>query len=117
MSGRNNTDKRKKFILELMGDPVYKPMRLREMASLLGLSKEEKRELWQVLDELEQEGKAQQDKKGRYSKVSGKKKKNKIREKDSKAAKEWNSGKEKNRVKKKTDRKSFPGRSCGYAQV
>ena len=43
MSGRNNTDKRKKFILELMGDPVYKPMRLREMASLLGLSKEEKR--------------------------------------------------------------------------
>ena len=34
MSGRNNTDKRKKFILELMGDPVYKPMRLREMASL-----------------------------------------------------------------------------------
>lgn len=75
MSGRNNTDKRKKFILELMGDPVYKPMRLREMASLLGLSKEEKRELWQVLDELEQEGKAQQDKKGRYSKVSGKKKK------------------------------------------
>ena len=107
MSGRNNTDKRKKFILELMGDPVYKPMRLREMASLLGLSKEEKRELWQVLDELEQEGKAQQDKKGRYSKVSGKKKKNKIREKDSKAAKEWNNGKEKNRVKKRLTENHF----------
>ena len=107
MSGRNNTDKRKKFILELMGDPVYKPMRLREMASLLGLSKEEKRELWQVLDELEQEGKAQQDKKGRYSKVSGKKKKNKIREKDSKSVKEWNSGKEKNRVKKRLTENHF----------
>ena len=107
MSGRNNTDKRKKFILELMGDPVYKPMRLREMASLLGLSKEEKRELWQVLDELEQEGKAQQDKKGRYSKVSGKKKKNKIREKDSKSVKEWSSGKEKKRVKKRLTENHF----------
>ena len=107
MSGRNNTDKRKKFILELMGDPVYKPMRLREMASLLGLSKEEKRELWQVLDELEQEGKAQQDKKGRYFKVSGKKKKNKIREKDSKAAKEWSGGKEKKRVKKRLTENHF----------
>ena len=107
MSGRNNTDKRKKFILELMGDPVYKPMRLREMASLLGLSKEEKRELWQVLDELEQEGKAQQDKKGRYFKVSGKKKKNKIRENDSKAAKEWSGGKEKKRVKKRLTENHF----------
>ncbi|NSJ27228.1 ribonuclease R [Blautia glucerasea] len=107
LSGRNNTDKRKKFILELMGDPVYKPMRLREMASLLGLSKEEKRELWQVLDELEQEGKAQQDKKGRYFKVSGKKKKNKIREKDSKAAKEWSGGKEKKRVKKRLTENHF----------
>ncbi|WP_420360626.1 ribonuclease R [Blautia glucerasea] len=90
-----------------MGDPVYKPMRLREMASLLGLSKEEKRELWQVLDELEQEGKAQQDKKGRYFKVSGKKKKNKIREKDSKAAKEWSGGKEKKRVKKRLTENHF----------
>ena len=107
MSGRNNTDKRKKFILELMGDPVYKPMRLREMASLLGLSKEEKRELWQVLDELEQEGKAQQDKKGRYSKVSGKKKKNKSREKDLKAVKEWNGGKEKTWVKKRQTENHF----------
>ena len=60
-----------------------------------------------MLDELEQEGKAQQDKKGRYSKVSGKKKKNKIREKDSKAAKEWNSGKEKNRVKKRLTENHF----------
>ncbi len=107
MSGRNNTDKRKKFILELMGDPVYKPMRLREMASLLGLSKEEKRELWQVLDELEQEGKAQQDKKGRYSKVSCKKKKNKSREKDLKAVKEWNGGKEKTWVKKRQTENHF----------
>ena len=107
MSGRNNTDKRKKFILELMGDPVYKPMRLREMASLLGLSKEEKRELWQVLDELEQEGKAQQDKKGRYSKVSGKKKKNKSRERDLKAVKEWNGGKEKTWVKKRQTENHF----------
>nr|WP_294530275.1 ribonuclease R [uncultured Blautia sp.] len=77
-------------------------MRLREMASLLGLSKEEKRELWQVLDELEQEGKAQLDKKGRYSKVSGKKKKNKIRENESKSAKGTRSAKESKSGKEKT---------------
>ena len=100
MSGRNNTDKRKKFILELMGDPVYKPMRLREMASLLGLSKEEKRELWQVLDELEQEGKAQQDKKGRYSKVSGKKKKTRSGKKIQKLQKNGTAEKKKTGLKK-----------------
>lgn len=95
MSRKSDTDKRKKFILELMGDPVYKPMRLREMASLLGLSKEEKKELWQVLDELEQEGKAQLDKKGRYSKTSGKKRKKSLREKEPKASKERVRGKRK----------------------
>ena len=34
---KKDLDRRKKFILELMGDPVYKPMRLREIASLLRL--------------------------------------------------------------------------------
>ena len=42
---KKDMDRRKKFILELMGDPIYQPMRLREISSLLRLSKEEKREL------------------------------------------------------------------------
>ncbi|NSE03007.1 ribonuclease R [Blautia wexlerae] len=70
-------DRRKKFILELMGDPIYQPMRLREISSLLRLSKEEKRELYDVLDELCEEGKVSVDCKGRYEKVKGKWKKKK----------------------------------------
>ena len=54
---RKDKDRRKKFILELMGDPVYKPMRLRELSSLLRLSREEKRELFDVLDSLCEDGK------------------------------------------------------------
>ena len=60
-----------------MGDPIYQPMRLREISSLLRLSKEEKRELYDVLDELCEEGKVSVDRKGRYEKVKGKWKKKK----------------------------------------
>ena len=72
---RKDIDRRKKFILELMGDPVYKPMRLRELSSLLRLSREEKRELFDVLDSLCEDGKITQDNKGRYSRITGKWKK------------------------------------------
>lgn len=61
-----------------MGDPIYQPMRLREISSLLRLSKEEKRELYDVLDELCEEGKVSVDRKGRYEKVKGKWKKKKM---------------------------------------
>lgn len=74
---KKDMDRRKKFILELMGDPIYQPMRLREISSLLRLSKEEKRELYDVLDELCEEGKVSVDRKGRYEKVKGKRKKKK----------------------------------------
>lgn len=74
---KKDMDRRKKFILELMGDPIYQPMRLREISSLLRLSKEEKRELYDVLDELCEEGKVSVDHKGRYEKVKGKWKKKK----------------------------------------
>ena len=74
---KKDMDRRKKFILELMGDPIYQPMRLREISSILRLSKEEKRELYDVLDELCEEGKVSVDRKGRYEKVKGKWKKKK----------------------------------------
>ena len=72
---KKELEKKKKFIMELLGDPIYKPMRLREIASLLRLNKEQKKELNQVLDELSAEGRVVMDKKGRYTKVSGKCKK------------------------------------------
>ena len=74
---KKDIERRKKFILELLGDPIYKPMRLREISTLLRLSKEEKRDLYDVLDELCYEGKVSVDNKGRYEKVKGKWKKKK----------------------------------------
>ena len=71
LSKDRNFDKRKKFMMELLGDPVYQPMRFRELAGLLRLSKEEKKDLYRVLDDLVAEGKADLDSKGRYSKVTG----------------------------------------------
>ena len=74
---RKDIERRKKFVLELMGDPIYQPMRFREISSLLRLSKEEKKDLYDVLDELCDEGKVSVDHKGRYEKVKGKWKKKK----------------------------------------
>ena len=74
---KKDIERRKKFMLELLGDPIYKPMRLREIATLLRLSKEEKRDLYDVLDEFCDEGKVSVDHKGRYEKVKGKWKKKK----------------------------------------
>ena len=73
MSKDREFDKRKKFMMELLGDPVYQPMRFREIAGLLRLSKDEKKDLYRVLDDLVAEGKADLDSKGRYSKVTGRK--------------------------------------------
>ena len=61
-------DKRKKFLLELMGDPLYKPMRQKEIAILLQVSGEEREELGRLLEELLYEGRAVIDNKGRYRK-------------------------------------------------
>lgn len=72
---KKELEKKKSFIMELLGDPIYKPMRLREMVSLLRLNKEQRKELNQVLDELSAEGKVVMDNKGRYAKASGKRQK------------------------------------------
>ena len=82
MKKKKSFEKRKKFIRELLGDPLYKPMRLREIGTLLSLSKTERKELYEVLEELCQEGKAWIDEKGRYHKISGKKKKQGLPQKE-----------------------------------
>ena len=100
MSKDREFDKRKKFMMELLGDPVYQPMRFREIAGLLRLSKDEKKDLYRVLDDLVAEGKADLDSKGRYSKVTGRKR-----------------GKEKQRGKREERDEKFSGKRSGkYAE-
>ena len=96
MSKDREFDKRKKIMMELLGDPVYQPMRFREIAGLLRLSKDEKKDLYRVLDDLVAEGKADLDSKGRYSKVTGRKR-----------------GKEKQRGKREERDEKFSGKRSG----
>lgn len=59
-------EERKKMIYDLMGEELYVPMKEKELALLLQIPKEEKRELKEVLDALLQEGKIQVTKKGKF---------------------------------------------------
>lgn len=66
-----NFEKRKKIIYEFMCDDIYVPMKLKEIAILLQIPKEQKAELKEVLDALEAEGKIHVTKKGKYVKGEG----------------------------------------------
>ena len=61
-------EKRKKVIYDLICDEFYVPMKLKEIAILLQVPKEQRGELKVVLEALEQEGKIQVSSKGKYSK-------------------------------------------------
>ena len=50
-------DKRKKVILDLMEDEFYVPMKEKELAVMLQVSKEDRNELNRLLNELLAEGK------------------------------------------------------------
>ena len=54
---------RKEKILEFIKDKEYEPMKLKEMAQVLMVPKEEQEELQVILDELEKEYKIKVDKK------------------------------------------------------
>lgn len=60
---------RKKKIYGLICDDLYVPMKIKEMAILLDLPKEQRSELEEVLDALVAEGKVEISKKGKYSKA------------------------------------------------
>ncbi|MDE6686996.1 MAG: ribonuclease R, partial [Lachnospiraceae bacterium] len=62
--------KRKKIICELMGDPLYVPMKEKELAMFLQVKPEERDDLKIVLDELLAENKIQISKRGKYTKGS-----------------------------------------------
>ena len=65
-------EKRKKVIYEFICDEFYVPMKLKELAILLQVPKEQRNELKKVLDSLEAEGKVHVSSKGKYSKGEAK---------------------------------------------
>ena len=60
-------EKRKKVIYDFICDDFYIPMKVKEIATVLQVSKEQRRELQEVLDALVEEGKITLSKRGKYS--------------------------------------------------
>lgn len=63
---RRELDERKRLIYDLMGEEMYVPMKEKELAILLQVSKPEREDFRQVLDELLSEGKITITKRGKY---------------------------------------------------
>ena len=61
-------EKRKKIIYDFICDDMYVPMKFKEMAMVLQVNKEQRDELRQVLESLEEEGKICLSKRGKYCK-------------------------------------------------
>lgn len=64
-------EKRKKVICDLVNDPVYVPMKEKELAMLLQVAKEDRQEFRAVLQELLAEGRLMLTLKGKYRKADG----------------------------------------------
>ncbi len=67
----DNFSKRKKVISDLVNDPLYVPMKEKELASLLQVTRENREELREVLQALLAEGKLMLTSKGKYMKSNG----------------------------------------------
>ncbi|MGN0406148.1 MAG: ribonuclease R [Bariatricus sp.] len=65
-------EKRKKIIYEFICDEFYVPMKLKELAMLLQVPKDQREELKAVMDSLEAEGKVHVTQKGKYIKGEAK---------------------------------------------
>lgn len=61
-------EKRKKIICELIQDEIYIPMKEKEMAAFLQVSKEDREDFHELLDELLREGKVNITERGKYVK-------------------------------------------------
>lgn len=61
-------EKRKKIICELLQDEIYIPMKEKEMAAVLQVSKEDREDFHELLDELLREGKIDITERGKYVK-------------------------------------------------
>lgn len=63
-------ENRKKIILDIVGSKEYKPMKIKELAIILNVKKEEREDLSEVLNALVSEGKIILTPKGKYKKIS-----------------------------------------------
>ena len=68
----DSRSKRKKVICDLVNDPLYVPMKEKELAVFLQVAKEDRGELQSVLQELLTEGQLMLTVKGKYMKSNGK---------------------------------------------
>jgi ribonuclease R len=65
---KDNFEKRKKTVYNFICDDMYIPMKIKELAIVLGVKKEDRPQLEQILFELQEEGKITLSKRGKYSK-------------------------------------------------
>ena len=69
---KNLLESRKKMIYEFMCSDLYVPMKIKELAVLMDVPREDRGDLEEVLSELVKEGKIEVSKRGKYSKAEGK---------------------------------------------
>ena len=65
-------EKRKKVILDFINDDLYVPMKIKEIAIVLQIPREQRDELKRILDALVEEGKISLSKRGKYSRGQAK---------------------------------------------
>lgn len=68
---REQFEKRKKIVYEFISDELYVPMKIKEIAIMLSVSKEQRSELEEILNALLAEGKIELSKRGKYTKAEG----------------------------------------------
>ena len=61
-------EKRKKMVYQFICDEFYVPMKMKEMAAILQVKKDDRQDLKEILDALEAEGKIHRTQKGNYIK-------------------------------------------------
>lgn len=73
MSNIDKYETRKKMVYDFMCDDMYVPMRIKELCIVLGVKKEDRPQLEQILLDLQAEGRITLSKRGKYSKSEIKK--------------------------------------------
>ena len=73
MSNIDKYEARKKMVYDFMCDDMYVPMKIKELCIVLGVKKEDRPQLEQILLDLQAEGRITLSKRGKYSKSEIKK--------------------------------------------
>lgn len=68
----DNYEYRKKMIYDFMSEDMYVPMKIKELCIVLGVTKQDRPVLERILLELQEEGKIELSKRGKYSKAESK---------------------------------------------